>query len=353
MIEDIEGYFLRIGTKKIKLSSAELRDPCCMSNLLSNIIEGKNEWAKLDKTARLEVIEELSKNLVNLKTNLDTHNEGGRTPLYVAILEGSVETVKLLVKYGANVNDKYERNHTPLHVAVGRKQLEIVKLLIKSGAHVNAKTKNHGKDDLTPMHFAIFANTPEFIELLTDHGAIINERESTEGYTPLLFAALYGSKSIIRALIDKGQNIEDTDNSGRTALFLAARQCTEAENDSRVEVIKYLINELEADVTKKDNNNNTVLFPAANNCSGKVVKLIIERYVRTFGKDQLENFINHKNKAGMDALDIALNSGNEKAIKVLKLYGADIENKIDTTVKPSSILDKVESYKVILPRQKV
>lgn len=44
------------------------------------------------------------------------------------------------------------------------------------------------------MHFAVFANTPEFIELLASHGALINERESTEGYTPLHFAALYGNK---------------------------------------------------------------------------------------------------------------------------------------------------------------
>ncbi|WP_395463624.1 ankyrin repeat domain-containing protein [Wolbachia endosymbiont of Cantharis cryptica] len=266
------------------------------------------------------------KKLVDLKTNLDAHNQGGRTPLYVAIQKGNIEVAELLIKCGANVNDNYERNRTPLHIAIGRKQLEIAKLLIKNGANVNAKTQNHGKDDLTPMHFAVFANMPEFIELLASHGALINERESTERYTPLHFAALYGNKSIIQALIDKGQDIEDVDNNGRTALFLATWQCTEAKDDSRVEVIKYLINELKADITKKDNNNKTVLFPAANNCPGEVVKLIIEQYIESF---ELKSFITHKNKAGMDALDIALNSGNEKAIEVLRSYGADIENKID------------------------
>ncbi|MGL9689000.1 MAG: ankyrin repeat domain-containing protein [Wolbachia sp.] len=157
----------------------------------------------------------------------------------------------------------------------------------------------------------------------------MDERESTEGHTPLHFAALYGNKSIIRALIDKGQNIEDTDNNGRTALFLAIRQCTEAENDSRIEVIKYLIDALKADITRRDNNSNTVLFPAANNCSRKVVKLIIGQYVENFGRNKLKSFISHKNKAGIDALDIALNSGNKEAIEVLRSYGADIENKIN------------------------
>ncbi len=276
----------------------------------------------------------------------------GYASLYVAIQEGNIEAAELLIKYGVNVNDNDERNRTPLHIAIGRKQLEIAKLLIKNGANVNAKTKINDKDGLTPTHFAVFADTPEFIELLASHGALINERESPEGHTPLHFAALYGNKSVIQALIDKGQDIEDVDNNGRTALFLATRQCTEAGNDSRVEVIKYLINELKADITKKDNNNNTVLFPAANNCSGEVVKLVIEQYIKSF---ELENFINHKNNDGMDALDIALNSENKKAIEVLRSYGADIKNKVDgstqkiTTEKPSSTLDGAESAEVTPP----
>ncbi|MGL9758841.1 MAG: ankyrin repeat domain-containing protein [Wolbachia sp.] len=275
----------------------------------------------------------------------------GYASLYVAIQEGNIEAAELLIKYGVNVNNNDERNRTPLHIAIGRKQLEIAKLLIKNGANVNAKTKINGKDGLTPMHFAVFADTPEFIELLASHGALINERESTEGHTPLHFAALYGNKNIIQALIDKGQDIEDVDNNGRTALFLAARQCTEAENDSRIEIIKYLIDKLKADVTRKDNNNNTVLFPAANNCPGEIVKLIIEQYMKSF---ELENFINHKNKAGMDALDIALNSENKKAIEVLRSYKTNIENKIGSTQKitaekPSSTLDEAESAKVKPP----
>nr|WP_255565418.1 ankyrin repeat domain-containing protein [Wolbachia endosymbiont of Cylisticus convexus] len=262
--------------------------------------------------------------------------------LHVAIKAGDIKTAELLIKSGANVNDNYERNRTPLHIAIGHKQFEIAKLLIESGANVNAKTENHGKDYLTPMHLAIFANTPEFIELLASHGALINERESTEGHTPLHFAALYGNKSVIQALVDKGRNIEDIDNNGGTALFLATRQCTEAENDSRIEVIEYLINKLKADITKKDNNNNTILFPAANNCPEKVVKLVIEQYVESFDRNQLKDFINHKNKAGMDALDIALNSGNEKAIEVLRSYGADIEkiegeSRLFRTVKEGNI----------------
>ncbi len=245
--------------------------------------------------------------------------------LYSAIRMGDIEATELLIKFGANVNDSYERNSTPLHIAIGYKQFEIAKLLINNGANVNAKTENHGKDDLTPMHLAIFANTPEFIELLASNGASIDERESTEGHTPFHLAALYGNKSVIQALVDKGQNIEDIDNNGRTALFLAIRQCTGAEDDSRIEVIEYLINKLKADITKKDNNNNTILFPAANNCPEKVVKLIIKQYVGSFDRDQLKNFINHKNKDGMDALDIALNSKNEEAIEVLRSYGASIE----------------------------
>ncbi|OWZ25144.1 ankyrin repeat domain-containing protein [Wolbachia endosymbiont of Wuchereria bancrofti] len=75
---------------------------------------------------------------------------------------------------------------------------------------------------------------------------------------------------------------KDVDNNGCTTLSLAVRQYTEVENDSRIEVIEYLINELKADVVKKDNNHNTALFLAANNCPGKVIRLIIERHYRKF-----------------------------------------------------------------------
>ncbi len=82
------------------------------------------------------------------------------------------------------------------------------------------------------------------------------------------------------------------------------------------------------------------------------MELIIKQYIESFGRDRLKNFINHKNKAGMDALDIALNSGNEKAIEVLSSYGADIENKVTpkiTVEKPNSTLDGAESIEVVSP----
>ncbi|WP_168463963.1 ankyrin repeat domain-containing protein [Wolbachia endosymbiont of Ctenocephalides felis wCfeT] len=256
-------------------------------------------------------------------------NEKETHILREAIKQGNLKRVKFLVEHSANVNEKYEHNRTPLHIAIGFKRLEIAKFLIEKGADVNAKIEHHGKDDLTPMHLAVFAKTTEFLELLINNNALINERESIEGHTPLHLAALYGNTSVLQALVGKGQNIEDVDNNGRIALFLALRQCTEQKNDSRVEVIEYLINKLKADVTKKDNNNNTVLFFAANNCPGKVVELIIKKFKENFGEGKLKDFFHHKNVDGVDALDIALNSGNEEVIKVLRSYGADIENKVN------------------------
>ncbi|MGL9761812.1 MAG: hypothetical protein ACR5LB_06470 [Wolbachia sp.] len=52
MIEEVEEYSFRVGMQEIKLSLEELRNPYCMSNLLSDIIERKEKWVKLDKTAQ-------------------------------------------------------------------------------------------------------------------------------------------------------------------------------------------------------------------------------------------------------------------------------------------------------------
>ncbi|WP_225537146.1 hypothetical protein [Wolbachia endosymbiont of Mansonella ozzardi] len=64
-----------------------------------------------------------------------------------------------------------------------------------------------------------------------------------------------------------------------------------------------------------------------------MVKLIIEQYVEDFCRNKLKSLIDYKNKAGIDALDIAPNSRNEKAIEVLRSYGADIENKINGEIR--------------------
>ncbi|MGL9681996.1 MAG: hypothetical protein ACR5K2_03380 [Wolbachia sp.] len=80
MIEEINEYSFRVGMQEIKLSLEELRIlAVCRTYFLYH--RKKRKWIKLDKTVQLEIIKKLIRNLVDSKTNLDSHNEDGR-PFY-------------------------------------------------------------------------------------------------------------------------------------------------------------------------------------------------------------------------------------------------------------------------------
>ena len=107
-------------------------------------------------------------NDVNLGT-INAKDKYGRTILYDAIANGSVDIVIELCLSGANVNIQDKNGKTPLHFSSIYKQLEISKILIQLGADVNLRDKNGN----TPIFDAIFnsGGNPEIILLLKEHNA--------------------------------------------------------------------------------------------------------------------------------------------------------------------------------------
>jgi ankyrin repeat protein len=56
---------------------------------------------------------------------------------------------------------------------------------------------------------------------LLDKGADVNAKSGDQGRTPLIVAVLGGYTDIVRALLERGADINEKDNSGKTALELA------------------------------------------------------------------------------------------------------------------------------------
>lgn len=83
---------------------------------------------------------------------MDCRNASHQTPLHLACLSQSIETVELLIKYGANVNAIYRDGRTALHAAIVKQSrcLDCCNALLKAGANVN-KADNYG---YTPLHIA-------------------------------------------------------------------------------------------------------------------------------------------------------------------------------------------------------
>ena len=91
--------------------------------------------------------------------------------LIAAIEEGDKTSVEKILKTDVNTVD--ENGDTPLMAAVEKGDPEIVDMLIKGGADVN-----YGSGDgFTAVRLAVYDNKPEIARMLTDAGADLKPRQ--------------------------------------------------------------------------------------------------------------------------------------------------------------------------------
>ena len=117
-----------------------------------------------------------AENLIKERVNVNSEDEWGDTPLYIASFLGYVELVEELIMNGADVNIKggarLEKEglglcETALHGAARRGHEEIAEMLINAGANVNAQDKN----GCTPLYRACVYGHEEVVEMLLEKGA--------------------------------------------------------------------------------------------------------------------------------------------------------------------------------------
>ncbi len=82
----------------------------------------------------------------------NARDDQGRTPIFSAVLGGSVALLGLLLETKADVNARDERGATALHVAAEEVLPEAATLLIGRGADVNAQDEEGN----TPLSRAVF-----------------------------------------------------------------------------------------------------------------------------------------------------------------------------------------------------
>lgn len=101
--------------------------------------------------------------LLRFNANIDDRDNNGQTPIYYAVISGSVTTTKYLIRNRAQVNVTDNDGNSPLHIAVINSHAEIVKLLLDADADVSIKNcKNH-----TPFDYSILDKT--IFDILVDH----------------------------------------------------------------------------------------------------------------------------------------------------------------------------------------
>ena len=229
-------------------------------------------------------------------------------PCYTVCKSGSVSLIRSLIHdYNADTNASDNENNTPLHVAALHGRKEVALFLIKEfGCDINIRDPS-GK---TLLHRVCKSGSVSLIRsLIHDYNADTNAIDN-ENNTSLHVAALHGRKEVAYFLIKElGYDISNTKcYLGRSLLHLA---CI----GGNVSLVKSLIHDHNADITARDDGNNTPLHVAALNGKKEIALFLIE----VFGCD-----INIRDPSGKTLLHRVCKSGSVSLIRsLIHDYNAD------------------------------
>ncbi|GMO44250.1 MAG: ankyrin repeat domain-containing protein [Termitinemataceae bacterium] len=242
-IHNMDGktpLFVAIENKKSELIPILLQ---YKSDIFAATNDGKTpfEEAMKDNSTALD-------SLITEATVLQSDN-GGNTPLLVAVKVGAnIEIVRRILDKNALITARNGDGDTALHMAVRLNAAQTGELLLSRGADVfaqNAKGESpvfltfysgdvrewmfvssvlQARDGLgnTILHYVTQWKLDKQIVLLASKGANL-EASNVTGETPLFIAVKINSSSTIKALLDSGASINGRDTLGNTALHAAVR----------------------------------------------------------------------------------------------------------------------------------
>lgn len=146
----------------------------------------------------------------------NTIDPQGQHGLYLALREPSLKAAQVLIDWPkTDVNSLNAKGESPLMLAALKGHQDLAEKLIKKGADVN-------KTDWAPLHYAASSGQLAIISLLLENSAYI-DAESPNGTTPLMMAAMYGTPAAVKLLLQEGADPQLKNQQGLTALQFAQR----------------------------------------------------------------------------------------------------------------------------------
>lgn len=144
---------------------------------------------------------------------------GAEIDMFVASAQDNVGRIEELLNADQQLVGAYSADgRTPLHLAAHFNCVAAARALIARGADVHAHSKNHMHN--TPLQAAVDGAASGVVQLLLDHGANVNDTQES-GWTALHSAAQSGDLAIARLLLAHGADVNATQESLLTPLAIA------------------------------------------------------------------------------------------------------------------------------------
>jgi ankyrin repeat protein len=268
----------------------------------------------------------------------EVHDWDLRTPLMNAAVAGDFMTARSLLEGGADTNETTKCGHSALWFAFSKGHSEIVRLIIEKNEEDNNEEYEYEEEIQdwglrTPLMNAAVAGDFMTARSLLEGGADTNETTNC-GHSALWFAASKGHLEIVRLLaeeekvtaIDDGSPLRIACSNGH--LTVARNRCDQgalqiASHFGHLPVVRYLV-EKGADMEETDEDNYTSLNDACSSGHYEVARYLLEQ-----GADR-----DTADARGCTPLHNAADFGEVEIAKLLMVYGADLNAKANNGQLP-------------------
>jgi ankyrin repeat protein len=183
----------------------------------AGVVDAESGNTPLHWAARLGHLAAVEMLLRTGQADVNARNKQGETPTWMAVRHGRAIVLSLLLHAGADAVST-RQGVTLLHVAAAEGFADCVHLLLSGGVDANVRSLDTGD---TPLHLAASGNHYDAAERLLEGGARVNEPNAIR-QTPLHIAAQVGAADVTELLMRRGAKVDAVTRDKQTPLLLAA-----------------------------------------------------------------------------------------------------------------------------------